>query len=175
MENEDYPRVTSVRRLNGRGPWTTKSHGSLSVVFAFPRRQIMREFFTYDPVELDHVATDICGLRLYSISNLQPDAPMGGGEFHRLRQEFVWVVQGSVEWTCADLLQSKITWTLKPDQPGLWMPPFLMHSYRVLEPNTIMQFCCNTLFDPDDPATHDTYPESEFIALQRQVAPPKEL
>jgi len=44
---------------------------------------------------------------------------------------------------------------------------FYLHSYQVLEEGSKLVAIANTLFDHNDPQTHDTFSSSEFQKLQK--------
>lgn len=155
------PAVHDIKVWDVRGPWKTKSSGNLMVGMAIPSVDLKSRFFKYSQKELQMVSQDIRGLRIYTVRQLPKDAE-GGGEFHRIREEIVIGLDGKILWECWDLegRTSKIDIT---PEIGLWMPLFILHRYRVLEDNSGLMVVCNTLFNPEDPKTHDTYPEKDFM------------
>lgn len=160
--------VAAVRFLENRGPWRTKSQADLTVVFAMDFADVMHRFFAYQEVETKRMPPDfdVRGLRMYMVRGI-PAGTIGGTEFHRIREEMVFCLDGAVRWVCEDLSGGKREFLLKPHQ-GVWMPPYILHTYSAKEDGSGLLVLCNTLFDPDDPQTHDTYAEAEFRALQKR-------
>jgi hypothetical protein len=138
----------------------------LLVPFAMDWESLRAEFFAYEEYsqDLSAIPQDIRGLRIYTVGNL-PYGRIGGTEWHRIRSEFVHVIVGSVQWTCEDVYGGILEFHLTP-QTGLLMPPYILHTYEVLEEGTMLVVVANTLFFPDDPATHDSYPREAFNPLQ---------
>jgi len=157
------PSVHDIRELQLTGPWRSKSGGLLSVPFALPYAQAM-DLFDYDPAELVRIPRDIRGLRMFVLEDM-PAGGVGGGEFHRIRVEIVFTVRGSVRWVCEDLHGGRKEFLSAHDRI-LHFPPFILHTMEALEPESAVVVIANTLFDPDDPATQDTYPAAQFRALQ---------
>src|SRR3989338_1784260 len=58
---------------------------------------------------------------------------------------------------------------LEPNDYGVWIPPFIMHTVIAREPNSGFLVVCNTLFEPNNPASHDSYPVEEFNHLRREL------
>jgi len=158
------PLIKDIREIKTKGPWKTKSDGDLMIAFALSLKNDLQKFFKYDTREMKKIP-DIRGLRCYTINNLSKNK-IGGGEFHRLRQEIVFALEGSVRWECEDLHGQKIDIILN-SQNGVWIPPFILHSYQVLEEGSKLVAIANTLFDHNDPQTHDTFSSSEFQKLQK--------
>lgn len=161
------PRVTDIETFPVRGPWPTKSGGALDVLCAMPLAEVQR-YLAYDYAELAHVPTDLRGLRLYHVRDL-PSGRVGGTEFHRIRIEIAIGLVGSERWECEDLSGATRRFDLTPET-GLRIPPFIMHTYTVGEQGSGHLVITNTLFDPDDPRTHDTYSLATFRELQCIVA-----
>ena len=174
MEKSDraIPTVNDVQIIEASGPWNTKSGGKLSVVFAMPLATVQDRFLHYEAAELGRVPCDIRGLRAYTVRDL-PNGRIGGTEWHRIREEMVFALDGSVRWMCEDLLGGQRDFTLDIDV-GVWMPPFILHTYEVKEERSGLFVIANTLFVPDDPRTHDTYSMETFRELQTEyIAKPK--
>ncbi len=159
--------VNEIKELKARGPWTTKSDGSLMVNFAFPSAEFQEKFFSYNDAELAKLPKDIRGFRMYNVSGLKKGS-IGGGEFHRVRQEFVIMIEGETWWTFEDL-SAKTRNVLLTPQKAIWLPPFVLHSYGVLSETATFVVIANTLFDPQDPRTHDTYSRGDFRKLQGKL------
>ena len=151
-------------------PWESKSGGILRVNFAVPLPEVTERFIAYEGNELTVVSTDIRGLRLYRVSDM-PEGAKGGGEYHEVRQELVGVNRGRIAWVCEDLLGGKKVFKLDAKTGiSIWMPPFILHTYTVLESGSELWFFANTLSDPRDKASQDTYPKSAFRELQAEYA-----
>ncbi len=160
--------VEEVIVCEARGPWTTKSGGELTVLSALPFSTTIDQFFNYKEKELAKMPKgfDIRGLRIYSVRNLSAHQ-IGGMEFHKIRQEMIFCLEGSVRWECEDVFGNKKNWMLTPGI-GVWMPPYILHTYKVLEEKSGLLVVCNTLFIPEDKRTHDTYSKEEFLKIQKQ-------
>ena len=155
----DPPRVGDIRELRMTGPWRSKSGGTLSVPFALPYARMM-DLFDYDPAELDRVPLDIRGLRMFVLEDM-PTGGVGGGEFHRIRIEIVFTVKGRVRWVCEDLYGARKEFT-PPRDCSFYLPPFILHTMEAVEHGSALVVIANTLYNADDPRTHDTYPAAEF-------------
>ena len=162
----DCPTVSDVRILESRGPWNTKSGGTLNVAVALPLAEVQSRYFRYEPRELERVPLDIRGLRIYTVDNL-PKGGIGGNEWHRIREEMVFGIAGSLRWICEDLAGNKKELIIN-GRMGVWMPPFILHTCEVLEEGSGFLVIANTLFVPDDPTTHDTYSLETFRELQEK-------
>jgi hypothetical protein len=157
--------VADIETFPVRGPWTTKPGGALDVLCAMPWKYVQR-YLTYDDAELARIPSDIRGLRLYRIRDL-PIGRVGGTEFHRVRTEIAIGLTGVERWECEDLSGGSRQFELTP-VIGVRIPPFLLHTYTVLAGGSGHLVITNTLFDPDDPQTHDTYSLEAFRDLQGQ-------
>lgn len=160
------PSVKDVKILNVCGPWNTKSDGKLMSILSLSFATLQSRYFNYKPKELAVSTTDIRGLRIYTVRDLSR-GKIGGREWHRIREEIVFVPHGSVQWTCEDLQGNKKKFTLD-SKSGLWMPPFILHTYLVQENRTELLVLANTLFVPENPNTHDTYSAEKFYELGRK-------
>ena len=163
----NYPNIGQIKILDTRGPWITKSGGTLMVRAYLPLAMVMQEYFRYDTSELQDVPSDIRGLRFYTVRNL-PSGQIGGTEFHHIREEMVIGLEGKLRWKCEDVHGNKKEFMLTPEN-GIWMPPFILHAYEVLDNNSGIFVVANTLFVPDDTRTHDTFSTEKFRELQRTV------
>lgn len=164
-QQKKIPTIEDVLLLQIKGPWKTKADGELSVLFSLPYDQTMDSFLTYDQEELRKLPTDIRGLRSYKVSNLKKGV-IGGLEFHKLRKELLFVLQGSIRMTLTDINQQTKSFVLTNNSTGVYIPPFIIHTYEVLEDNTSLIGFVNTLFIPEDKKTHDTYAENELREIQ---------
>ena len=159
----DPPSVEDIRELRLTGPWRSKSGGLLSVPFALAHAEAM-EIFDYDPAELARLPRDIRGLRMFVLEDM-PAGGIGGGEFHRIRIEISFTMSGKVRWICEDVYGGCKEF-LPARDCALYFPPFIMHTMESLESGSAVTVIANTLYDPDDARTHDTYPAATFRALQ---------
>jgi len=162
--NHVVPTVDDIQIFETRGPWNTKSGGRLDVLFAIPLATAQEKYFHYEKIEMDCVPGDIRGLRVYTVRDL-PSGRIGGTEWHRIREEMVFALEGSVFWMCEDLFGGQRNFVLGAGV-GIWMPPFIRHTYEVREEKSGLFIIANTLFVPEDPRTHDTYSEETFRELQ---------
>jgi dTDP-4-dehydrorhamnose 3,5-epimerase-like enzyme len=170
MQKPNYPvaLIDEIVTLPGKGPWNSKSGGQLNVLFGLPLADIEGRFFSYRDEELKQLSQDVRGLRSYSVSNI-PKGTIGANEWHRLRNELVFAIEGTVVWMCEDVWGNKKSITLDGGT-GVWVPPFILHSYQAQTQNSRLLVIANTLFMPDDPQTHDTYSAEDFRMLQGQYA-----
>lgn len=168
MERPDcvVPIVEDIQRIETRGPWDTKSGGRLDVIFAMSLATVQEKYLRYEDAEIKRVPKDIRGLRVYTVRDL-PKGKIGGTEFQRIREEMIFVLEGSVLWTCEDLFGDQKNFVLN-NCVGVWMPPFILHTYEALEEKSGLLVIANTLYDPDDSGTYDTYTTEEFRELQKE-------
>lgn len=166
---------SSLQHPFKRGPFITKSKGSLIVNFA-PRRgeAILRRFLDYDPEEVARIPLPMITIREYEVLNLprgnsKENTILGGTEFHRIREEVVICTGGKVQWTCEDVYGGKIETVLCAGD-AVWMPPFILHTYMSLKDGSSLRVLCNTFFYPNNPETSDTYSEEMFRELQAKYA-----
>lgn len=164
-----FPRVQDIRVLprHEKDPWRSKSGGVLKRPLAIPIFDL-NVFFLYDEDELGHMPPEfnIKGMRMYEVDNMNPDpVKLGGTEYHKIRQEIIFCQAGSVRWECEDLYGGKRVYVLD-GVFGVWMPPYILHTYKVLQENSRLLIVANTLFDPDDSRTHDTYSLADFKGKQ---------
>ncbi len=162
-----YPTVEQVHLIEARGPWLTKSGGDLMVSLALPLEQISMGFLNYDLEELSRIPEDIRGLRIYTVRGLSTGR-IGGTEFHRIRQEYIQVLEGATSWEFEDLYGEKSTCILQGAR-SVYIPPFILHTYQVLEEGSGITVLANTLFNPENPATQDTYSKDIFSSYQREL------
>lgn len=168
MLKPTYPisKIKDITLLPNKGPWPTKSNGQLNVLFNIDLSTLNKKFLNYESSELDKIKLDIRGLRSYRVEGLR-NGSIGANEFHRIRNELMFVVSGSVKWTCEDVY-GDIKEFIINQFTGLWVPPFILHTYEALEDDTELLVIANTLFFPDDPTTHDSFGRAAFKKLQKQ-------
>lgn len=164
-------KVADIQEITARGPWDSKSGGTLYVLFAFAGDQLT-EFLDFNNPEFDEVkrisGVDIRGLRSYTVKNI-PKGSIGANEWHRARTEYVRAVNGSAVWECIDF-EGNRKQVILDGTNGVITPPGILHTYRALEDGTALQVICNTLFIPEDPQTHDSFMADSFPASQTQAA-----
>lgn len=155
------------KKIEGAGPWKSKSGGELNVVNRIPLSLLKQlGFFDYNEEELGKLPSefDIRGLRTYTVRGI-PAGTIGGTEFHRIRGEFLHCLEGEVEFVLESLVGEIEKHTLSPSV-GVFVPPYTLHRYTATKECSGLLVICNTLFLPEDSRTHDTYPEDEFRKLQ---------
>lgn len=160
----NMPPVDRVEQLPGRGPWSTKSGGQLDVLFQLPIDFLHKTFLSFGLEDTQAIPKDIRGLRAYVVSEISKGS-VGAGEWHKLRSELVFALDGSAEWKCRDVYGKEKIILLKRGC-GAFTPPYIMHSYTALEDNTRLLVIASTLFDADDERTHDSYSMELFRKLQ---------
>ncbi|MBN2459602.1 WxcM-like domain-containing protein [Candidatus Woesearchaeota archaeon] len=159
------PSIDDIASIGTRGPWKTKSGGELNVLFAMPMHTV-NDFLRYETDELkNYLPRDLRGLRQYHVKNLNI-GKVGIGEFHRLRKEMIFVLEGLIDFEFEDVYGGLERMRLDPGR-GVYIPNFILHSYDIKNCSQLVVLA-NTLFDPDDPVTHDTYSSETFRKLQHQ-------
>jgi len=152
VRNLPIPKVSDIKYFKCKGPWDTKSGGALNVLFAIPDEELAG-FFVKSPIS---------GFRIYQVSNPEIEKP-GGMEWHIYRQEIVLVPRGRVEWIFEDTWRNKIKF-VQDGSVAVWIPGYIVHSYKALDECSIIVIA-NTLYDPDDPETYDTYVREKLFEL----------
>jgi hypothetical protein len=160
---QNPPTVDDVLELTVTGPWPSKSGGSLSVPLAMPHAEAMK-FLQPDPIELARLPSNIRGLRIFVIEDV-PKGGIGGKEFHRIRTEILFTINGKTRWTCEDLYGVQKEF-LPERGTVLVIPPFILHTMEAEEPHSTVVVLANTLFVVEDTSTHDTYSAEVFRHLQ---------
>lgn len=156
--------IYEIKTFRSDGPWNTKSKGLLSVLFSIPFDVLTEKFLKYDNKELSGIPEDIRGLRIYTVKDLN-EGEVGGMEYHRIRQEIIFNLSGRTCWIFEDLFGKKREFNLYSGM-GLWIPPFIMHTYKTMENKSGLLVLTNTLFNADKKETHDTYSLKSFKELQ---------
>ncbi|MGB4762500.1 MAG: hypothetical protein WBP12_04065 [Candidatus Saccharimonas sp.] len=159
---EKLPSIEDIKVFNTEGSWSTKSGGSLSVLYKLGYDTV-QAFLTYDQKELDEVGVDIRGLRSYVVENI-PKGSVGANEWHRIRNEICFSINGSFRWLCRDVYGNEREFIVDKNS-AILTPHHILHTYTALEDNTSISVLANTLFTPDIPSTHDTYPAATFPRL----------
>ena len=155
--------VFDAKELVIKGPWKTKSDAELFMLFALPYADVL-DYFRYDENELKNIPEDIRGLRNYSVRGLKKGS-IGGTEFHRIRKEIILGLDGTVRIELEDMLGNKKNFEVN-SQKGLYVPTFVLHTYEALENSSGLLVVANTLFNPEDTRTHDSYSKEMFNRLQ---------
>ncbi len=159
--------VEDIRIIETKGPWDTKSGGTLNVLFALTRTELDTFLDTSNP-EFDEVTQtsgyDIRGLRSYSVSDIPKDS-IGANEWHRARTECIIALSGSALWHCIDFSGKECDIVLDGTNAVI-TPPGILHTYTALDESTRLQVICNTLFIPEVSVTHDTYLKEMFDELR---------
>ncbi len=164
--------VDNVVELLVQGPWTTKSNGQLDKLFELGFEHLFHGgYLDYDATELSYLPKNIRGLRSYTVHKLnitqengKPN--IGGDEYHRIRKELLFVLEGAAMIELEDVYGKKREVQITP-RKGLYIQPFILHTYRITADNTRLLVIANTLFDANDDRTKDTYPAAVFRELQK--------
>src|SRR4030042_1062687 len=138
------PTIDQVNVIGTKRGWKTKSDGDLSVLFALTSHEIS-DFLKYENEELKKlIPEDIRGLRAYYINGLKMGS-VGGGEFHRLRKEMLFALEGIFDFECEDVYGQRRG--LRVDrEKGLYIPNLILHTYETVIPGNLL-VVANTLFD----------------------------
>lgn len=164
--------VDDVLELKVQGPWETKSKGQLDKLFELGFDTLFRNgYLDYNQTELSYLPKDIRGLRSYTVHKLQPrqndgTQTIGGVEYHRIRKELLFVLEGAATIELEDVYGTIRKVQLTP-RNGLYIQPFILHTYWIDANNTRLLVIANTLFDATDDRTKDTYPATAFRELQK--------
>jgi len=171
----DFINDISFSMVQG-GPWKTKSDAQLELLFAIPLDVVdyltsIVGFFNYNSDETALILPhDIRGFRCYSVSNIKA-GKTGGSEFHRIRSEVIACIDGLVEMSCDDVYGAHRSCLLEPGR-GLYVPPFIKHTYCAVQDRSRLVVLANTLFDPANKMTHDTYSAEDFNHLVEHFKQP---
>lgn len=160
----DLPKVNEIIVTEAGGEWVTKSGGLLNVLFKLDYSLVER-LLTYDSKELATIPQDIRGLRSYRVKQI-PLGAIGANEWHKVRNEVVFAPQGRIKWTCQDAYGGVSEYILDGTQV-VFTPHHILHRYESLDNNSSIAVLANTLFDPNDPATQDSYSQEQFTQLQQ--------
>ena len=154
--------VDDIKVYMRRGPWATKSGGELSVLFGMPADELDAFLDRGNPefaAVKAQTGVDISGLRSYEVTGIAA-GNVGAMEWHKARTEYVRAVEGKALWLCMDSTGKTAEFILDATT-AVMTPSGILHAYKALEP-TRLQVICNTIFDPDDPRTHDSYSAEMF-------------
>lgn len=157
--------VDDVRVFPSKGPWKTKSGGFLTQRFQFAWPELLAGYFAYRAGAPEKLSVDIRGLRIYTVESIAKGS-IGALELHKVRYEIVFVTSGSLRWTNEDIAGGRREDVLTVKEV-MWIPPSIFHTYEALEEATGLLVVANTLFDPDRPATQDSFGRAEFESLKQ--------
>lgn len=162
--------VDDIRVIDARGPWDAKSGGRLMVHYALSGTNLV-EFLDVDNPAFGEIqedsGVDIRGLRCYTVRDI-PKNSVGGREWHLARTEYVTALAGAALWQCVDPQGGEREFVLDGSQ-AIIQPSGILHTYTALQDDTCLEVVCNTLFDPNDPRTHDTFSLHTFYELRGQA------
>ncbi len=154
--------IKDIRVFNHQQEWDTKSGGTLRVLYALDY-SIARDFLSFhEATDTNHA--DIRGIRSYVVHDI-PKGKIGANEWHKIRNEIITVLNGSIKWTCTDTEGNEAQFVINKGT-AVFTPNHILHRYESLEEHTALTVLANTIFQPGDPTTHDTYPAETFPALQ---------
>jgi hypothetical protein len=156
-----YPALSKVRKIDIRGPWTTRSGGELRVPLMLDLDTLTSHFLPFDSIEANRYPMVKQGLRIYLQDGIGRGRE-GAGEFHCLRQEIVFCTWGRMIWTCEDTTGASYPFEISPNGFGIWIPPGIMHTYVSEEKGSSFMVIANTTFDADNPSTHDSFHRDQF-------------
>lgn len=159
--------IDDVIKIEGQGPWQTKSGGQLNMLFQLKLDFILNHYLSYDESEAHKLPRDIRGLRAYSVRGIVKNH-IGAGEWHKLRTELVFILNGAASWRCEDSSGKKKVIYLKQGV-GVLTPPYILHTYKALEDEVWLLVIASTLFNADDKQTQDTYSKETFMQLNSTV------
>lgn len=162
MSQHTLPTINDIRVSETVGAWPTKSGGTLEVLWKFDWEMVW-SLVDHDSDELGQIDTDIRGLRQYTVHDI-PRGKIGANEWHKVRTEVVTATSGKLEWSCTDHFGQTKSIIITPGI-AVVTPHHILHRYRTLADNTTIVVCANTLFFPDSPQTHDTYPAGTFTKI----------
>lgn len=149
------------------GPWQTKSGGQMHVILAFPKA-ILETMLHVDDNELKFAPKVELGLRAFHTKGIV-EGTVGGKHFHRIKQEVISLSSGRAEFFMEDVYGGSRKIILDQRTRALLIPPFVMHTYTALEKSELIGVS-NTLYDHDDPETHDTYSQEVFDRLREHYS-----
>lgn len=161
------PLLEQVQSIAGEGPYSTKAKATLWKLLELTPEVCAEDFLQWQHPANAASEPNIRGFRLYTVLEQAADS-IGGTEFHRQRQEMVYGVAGEFEWVCEDLRGNRSTHTIKPGT-GVWMPPFILHTFTARVSGSGLLVACNTRYNASDPSTFDTFSAEVFASLQQQL------
>lgn len=159
-------RVSDVDVSTTIGPWHSKCHGDLLVPVMLPFEQA-RRFLEYDTEELARLETDIRGIRVFYLDHAEAGG-MAGNQFHRLRTEIAFVVEGTVHWEFEDLYGGERK-LVASQNLSVVIPPFVLHRATFGGDGGTLATLANTIYIREDPRTHDTYSADQFRGMRQSM------
>lgn len=139
----------------------------MHVILAFPK-DILHRMINVDPHELALVPELELGLRAFHTKGIA-SGTVAGKHFHRIKQEVIALSSGKAEFLLEDVYGGTMTITLDREIRALLIPPFVMHTDTAIEESELVGVS-NTLYDHDNPATHDTYLQETFDAFKNHYS-----
>ena len=162
----DPARVSDIKVSPTIGPWPSKCGGDLRVPVMLSFGETQR-LLQYDAEELDRQGTDIRGIRVFYLFRADGGG-MAGNQFHRVRTEIAFVVEGSVHWEFKDIYGGERKLIATQDSSVL-IPPFVLHRATFTDGGGTLATLANTIYIRDDPRTHDTYSAELFRSMQERM------
>lgn len=159
----EYPMVKDALTFEAKGPWPTKADGELEVLFALPQTVAM-DFLSWGDPKFNDLPGNLRGLRSYKVTDM-PVGRTAGMEYHEVRREIMFGMSGRMQLQLEDVAGNIKIIELNPTV-GVLIQPFILHTLKVDMNGSGFLVVCNTLFDPDDPATHDSFNMEAFRSLQ---------
>lgn len=160
------PTIEDVEVLKIEGPWGTKSSGQLYRLYMMDRKEL-KEFQHLDKRERNSLSKDIRGQKAYIIKGI-PRGQLGGAHFHRARDELLFCLDGKLTYQLDDVHGGQQYYELDQSN-GLYIPPFVAHTYWAIHDNNTLLAISNTLWFPKDqcPDCEDTYDMEAFEELKK--------
>lgn len=167
MTKSMLPTIEDIKQISTPGSWQTKSGGILGLITRIDY-SLLQQFLAYDHTELNRIPEDIRGLRIYRVEAISKGS-RGANEWHKIRNEIFTVLHGSIRWTCTDHSGKSASFIVTPSH-SIFTPHHILHTYEALEDNTELAVIANTLFNPENSATHDTYSADSFHNLRASTS-----
>lgn len=158
--------VFSIEASWSRQTFQTKSGGRLSVLFQIPEACFPQDYKEYEKYELGKIPVEIRGLRAYRVDGLKENS-IGANEFHRVRKEILFAVDGAFEIECEDVYGNRKEFFLEGSK-GLFIPPFIFHTYKTKKEGSLL-VVANTLFFPGEEKSKDSYGIEIFRGMQQRI------
>jgi hypothetical protein len=152
----NFPNVECVKHVHVDGPWKSKSGGILSSLLTLDLSSLL--FFLNGRGNFEKKDR---GLHIYRV-NYIPNNGKGGKEFHKEREEIVFCSQGVIAWDFEDLFGKKRHIGGISETEGLWIPPYILHTYKALEDHSELIVVSNTIFGSGE----DVYDKEEFEKMK---------
>jgi mannose-6-phosphate isomerase-like protein (cupin superfamily) len=159
-------RVENVQLLKAAGPWRTKADAQLFVPIVMSQKEVYAYVSKFDKAQASTLVER--GLRIYFVFGMCRGS-VGGTEFHRIRKEFSFTIAGCMRWTCEDMYGASKSFDVSVGS-GIYVPPTIMHTIEGVEETNSLMTIANTLYDPEDARTFDTYAMDIFREEQQRYA-----